>query len=133
MPHYISHIATIEIPVTVLERSIRFYTEMIGGEVEFKGEKNSMITFKKTGVPTIFLVQTEEKGNLSFVNSNNGVEHSIIDFYTPKLEEYYHWLIDQKVKVGSLNIHHENNFGGFGFYDPDGHLLSVTNFLHKGQ
>jgi catechol 2,3-dioxygenase-like lactoylglutathione lyase family enzyme len=133
MTHFISHVATIEIPVTNLDKSIEFYMDILGVELEFKGEKNAMLTFKKKGVPTFFLVQTKETQATSFTNSNNGIIHSLIDFYTPNLKEFYHWLQEKNIHVGTLNVHPENGFGGFGFKDPDGNLLGATNVLHSGQ
>jgi catechol 2,3-dioxygenase-like lactoylglutathione lyase family enzyme len=133
MSHFISHVATIEIPVSNMEKSIEFYVNILGVELEFKGEKNAMLTFKSKGVPTIYLVQTEETQATSFTNTDNEVIHSLIDFYTPKLEEFYHWLVGKNIHVGTLNINPENGFGGFGFKDPDGNLLGVTNVLHSGQ
>jgi catechol 2,3-dioxygenase-like lactoylglutathione lyase family enzyme len=133
MSDFISHVATLEIPVSSLEKAIPFYTEVLGVEVEFKGEKNAMLSFNRKGVPTIFLVETEESGGLSFKNSNNEVEHTVIDFYTHDLKGFHNWLKERNIEVGSLNIHPDNGFGGFGFKDPDGNLLSATNVLHQGQ
>ncbi|MCS0790001.1 VOC family protein [Cytobacillus firmus] len=129
---FISHIATVEIPVSNLERSVVFYVDVLGVKVEFKGEKNAMLSFQAKGVPTIFLVETEDRKSLSFSNSHNGVEHSIIDFYTQSLEEFHQWLQMKNIEVGPLNIK-EHGFGGFGFKDPDSNLLSACNVLHKGQ
>ncbi|MBT2691155.1 VOC family protein [Bacillus sp. ISL-47] len=134
MSNYISHIATVEIPVSNLDRSVHFYVEVLGVEVEFKGEKNAMLSFQSKGVPTIFLVETAAEGkSLSFANSNDGVEHSVIDFYTPSLKELHQWLQEKNVEVGPLNLNQEHGLGGFGFKDPDGNLLSACNVLHKGQ
>ncbi|WP_456272831.1 VOC family protein [Bacillus sp. AK031] len=133
MSDFISHVGTIEIPVSSLEKAIPFYKEVIGVEVAFRGEKNAMLTFKKTGVPTIFIVETDQKDRISFINSNTGVEHTIIDFYTADLEGFYKWLKAKNIEVGPLNIHPEHGLGGFGFKDPDGNLLSATNVLHEGQ
>jgi len=130
---FISHIATVEIPVSNLDRSVAFYVDVLGVQVEFKGEKNAMLSFQSKGVPTIFLVETEEKKSISFSNSHTGVEHSIIDFYTQSLEEFHHWLQVKNIEVGPLNMKEEHGFGGFGFKDPDGNLLSACNMLHKGQ
>ncbi len=133
MSTFISHVATLEVPVSELERSIQFYVDVLGCEVEFKGEKNAMLSFKKTGVPTIFLVETESAGGLSFENTNNGIVHTVIDFYSPSLEAFRNWLMEKGIETGPLNVHPENGYGGFGFKDPDGNLLSATNVLHDGQ
>lgn len=133
MSKFISHIATIEIPVTNLKKSIEFYTEIIGVQVESSGEKFAMLSFHSKGVPTIFLVQTGETNGVSFKNTNNDIVHSVIDFYTSDLNSFYDWLKENNVEVGTLNISNENGFGGFAFKDPDGNLLSACNVLHSGQ
>lgn len=131
MTNLISHIATLEIPVTNLEESIEFYIDILGAEVHFQGEKNAMLTMKSKGVPTIFLVETEEINGLSFRNTNTNIVHSIIDFYTPSLKELYEWLERKQVQVGPLNL--QGEFGGFGFKDPSGNWLSACNILHPEQ
>lgn len=133
MSNFISHVATIEIPVSSLERSIEFYTEVLGVSIESRGETFAMLTFGSKGVPTLFLVETAEQSSLSFKNSASLVEHSVIDFYTADLPGFYEWLKEKKVEVGPLNINDENGLGGFGFKDPDGNLLSACNILHAGQ
>jgi catechol 2,3-dioxygenase-like lactoylglutathione lyase family enzyme len=133
MSEFISHVATLEIPVSSLDRAIPFYQEVLGVEVHFKGERNAMLTFNRQGVPTIFLVETEAVGGASFRNSNNDIEHSVIDFYTHDLKSFHSWLKERNIETGPLNIHPDNGFGGFGFKDPDGNLLSATNVLHPGQ
>ncbi|MGD6804848.1 VOC family protein [Rossellomorea vietnamensis] len=133
MSGFISHIATLEIPVSSLETAIPFYVEVAGAEVEFKGERNAMLTFGKKGVPTIFLVETEQTNRLFFRNSHNEIEHSIIDFYTADLKGFHNWLKSKDIETGPLNINPKHGYGGFGFKDPDGNHLSATNVLHKGQ
>ncbi|UII57591.1 VOC family protein [Cytobacillus spongiae] len=133
MSHFISHIATVEVPVRGLEESIVFYEELVGAEVVFKGEKNAMLSFQKKGVPTIYLVETKTSGGASFLHSENGVEHSIVDFYSPDLKGFYSFLQEKQIEVTTLNVHPDSGFGGFGFRDPSGNLLGVTNVLHEHQ
>ncbi|RCW62570.1 VOC family protein [Saliterribacillus persicus] len=131
MSHFISHIATVEIPVTNLEASIIFYTDILGVKIYFKGEKEAMLTFEEKGVPSLYLVQTVSAETLSFKNTNNGIQHSVIDFYTADLKSFYHWLIEKNVEVGSLNMDAESGIGGFGFKDLDGNSFGATNVLQK--
>lgn len=131
MSKFITHIATIEIPVSDLEQAISFYVDILGVEVQFKGENTAMLTFKASGIPSIFLVETEASDRLSFSNSHNNVVHSVIDFYTPNLIELYDWLKEKKVEVGSLNMNEFNGLGGFGFQDPDGNWLGACNIPHS--
>lgn len=133
MSKFISHIATVEIPVSNLEKSIEFYNDILGVKIESKEDKFAMLTFGSKGIPTLFLVVTEDNKQLSFRNTNNGIIHSIIDFYTPNLSEFYDWLIEKNVEVGTLNVNKESGFGGFGFQDPDGNALGACNVLHQQQ
>ncbi|MFB5087618.1 VOC family protein [Psychrobacillus sp. PGGUH221] len=132
MTHFISRISTIEIPVSNLETSIDFYTTVLGVFTDFKGEKAAMLSFHQKGVPTIYLVETEDFQPLSFFNNQSKIEHSIIDFYTPLLKDFYKFLEKKNIEVGPLNIN-EEGIGGFGFKDPDGNLLSACNVEHLGQ
>ncbi|USG64806.1 VOC family protein [Brevibacillus ruminantium] len=133
MTHFVSHIATVEIPVSHVQKSVEWYTDIFGLNVHFQDQNSAMLTFGAKGVPTIYLVETKEQQGLSFRNTNNDVVHSVIDFYTPSLTDFYQWLQEKHVDVGPLNIHPEHGYGGFGFKDPDGNLLSATNILHPGQ
>lgn len=132
MSHFISRIATVEIPVSNLESSMDFYMTVLGVHVESKGDKTAMLSFHMKGVPTIFLVETKEVRPLFFTNTHSNRVHSVIDFYTPLLKDFYQWLKKNKVEVGSLNVN-EEGIGGFGFKDPDGNNLSASNIEHFGQ
>jgi len=105
---------------------------VIGVHLEFKGERAAMLSFGQRGVPTIYLVETKDVTPASFFNTYSNVTHSIIDFYTPTLKDFYDWLKENHIEVGSFNVN-ENGLGGFGFMDPDGNLLSATNIEQKGQ
>lgn len=132
MSHFISRVATIEIPVSNLENSIDFYIAVLGVQIESKGEKTAMLSFQQKGVPTFYLVETEDFKPLSFINKHSNIEHSIIDFYTPLLKDFYYFLENKNIEVGPLNIN-EEGIGGFGFKDPDGNWLSACNVEHRGQ
>ncbi|MEI4770647.1 VOC family protein [Psychrobacillus sp. FJAT-51614] len=132
MTHFISRIATIEIPVSNLETSIDFYTTVLGVFTDFKDQNTALLSFHQKGIPTIYLVKTEEFNPLSFINNQSKIEHSIIDFYTPLLKDFYKFLEKKNIEVGPLNIN-EEGIGGFGFKDPDGNLLSACNIEHLGQ
>ncbi|TMW70356.1 VOC family protein [Alteribacter natronophilus] len=128
----IKHIATIEIPVSDLHRSIEWYTGNLELTCAFKGKTNAMLSFGNTS-PTIFLVETEEVIPPAFRNTYTGTEHSVVDFYTADLAETHRKLKENGVEAGRLNVMEGSQMGGFGFKDPDGNPLSVTNVLHEGQ
>ncbi|OZM56353.1 glyoxalase/bleomycin resistance/dioxygenase family protein [Lottiidibacillus patelloidae] len=129
----VKRIATVEIPVSNLKSSIEWYGNMLGMKCLVELEKAAMLSFNESkGVPTVYLVETADTNSVSFTNTNNGVVHSIIDFFTPNLEGFYNFLIDNGVEVGPLNVGPEG-LGGFGFQDRDGNWISACNVVHSGQ
>jgi catechol 2,3-dioxygenase-like lactoylglutathione lyase family enzyme len=49
MANFISHVATVEIPVTNLKKSIEFYIDILGVEIDFKVKQARCLHFKKRG------------------------------------------------------------------------------------
>ena len=129
---HISKIATIEIPVTNLQRSVYWYTEVLQFSLLHHDEDHgtAMLSLMTSGAPTLYLVEIEEITPISFHNKRTGVTHSVIDFYTNNLHDYHSYLTDQGVKVDALKIE-AAELGGFGFQDPDGNRLSVCNISHE--
>lgn len=133
----VPRIATIEIPVSNVKQSIEWYGKILGTKAVFEGEQAAMLHLQggnRTGVPTLYLVETKDHARLSFLNTNTNVVHSVIDFYIPDLERFHSFLTEQGVEVTGINyIPNMPGMGGFGFKDPNGNLLSVTNVTHQGQ
>lgn len=133
MNKYISRISSVEIPVSNLEDSIKWYTQVFGLEIQFQDKNSAMLTFDAIGVPGIFLCETKDNSRLHFVNSNTEITHSVIDFYTSDLKGFHSHLIQQGIEVGALNMNTEYDVGGFGIKDPDGNMLGVCNAIQQGQ
>ncbi|WP_078543506.1 VOC family protein [Litchfieldia alkalitelluris] len=131
MPNYVTRISTIEIPVSNVEKSAHWYAKTLNLFIEHQSDQDAMLSFNAKGIPSIYLVQTNDDRKISFENTNTNVTHSVVDFYTYNLEGFYQFLKDSGIEVGPLNVNGE--FGGFGFKDPDGNLLSATNIAHLGQ
>ncbi|MCU9612595.1 sigma-70 family RNA polymerase sigma factor [Caldibacillus lycopersici] len=132
----VPRIATIEIPVTNLPKSIAWYSKLLGLKAVYQDENSCMLHLQgssRIGVPTIYLVKTEDERRLLFKNTFTGIIHSVIDFYIDDLERFHHYLQQEGVKVTNLNYFPGTKQGGFGFEDPDGNLLSATNVTHSGQ
>ncbi len=133
MNKYISRISSVEIPVSNLKASVDWYTSVLGLAITYQDDRTAMLTFDAIGVPGVYLVQTGSESRLKFHNSNNGITHSVVDFYTGDLPGFHQFLTEQGVHVGELNMHAEYEVGGFGFEDPDGNLLSACNAIQRGQ
>ncbi|PLR78986.1 hypothetical protein CU633_02655 [Bacillus sp. V3-13] len=133
----IPRIATIEIPVSDVKKSIDWYSKILGTKVISQDEHTAMLRLQggnRVGVPTLYLVQTDDSSRLSFKNTNTNITHSIIDFYIQDLNRFHTFLSEQGVTVTGINyIPGMPGFGGFGFNDPDGNLLSACNVTFSGQ
>ncbi|GIQ69348.1 sigma-70 family RNA polymerase sigma factor [Xylanibacillus composti] len=124
-------IATVEIPVSNLKRSIEWYTNTFGLSVWVELNNAALLHVQgknATSAPGIYLVETESPERLTFKNSHTGVEHSVIDFYVPDLERFHVFCSDQKLTVSKINyIEGMGKQGGFGIKDPDGNSIGITN------
>jgi RNA polymerase sigma-70 factor (ECF subfamily) len=133
----VPRIATIEIPVSNLKKSIDWYCRNLGTRVVHQTVTDAMLHLQgsnKIGVPTLFLCQTDDDSNkLGFLNTNTNIRHSVINFYVPDLVRFHKFLSDQGVDVGELNYNIGEGLGGFGFSDPDGNIFSACNIIHHGQ
>jgi catechol 2,3-dioxygenase-like lactoylglutathione lyase family enzyme len=105
----VPRIATIEIPVTDLRRSIDWYGKMLG--VKPQGEWHE-----------------QETGAMLHVQGG-----SVIDLYTHDLNGYYHFLKENGADVNEIDWEREPHRPGFGFRDCDGNSLGVSNVEFKGQ
>lgn len=128
----INKVATIEIPVTNIQRSVYWYKEILQLHLLHHDENfgTAMLSLTSKGAPTLYLVEVEEMSPLAFYNQRTGITHSIIDFYTNDLKSYHKYLLDQGVDADPLEVK-DGAPGGFGFRDPDGNRLSVCNINHE--
>ncbi len=127
----IKKITNVEIPVSDLKKSLEWYTEMLGLEVQHYDNDSAILSFKLSGSANIFLVKTDKPSKLVFQNTNWGIaENSVIDFYADDLRACYEWMKEQGAKVSELNVH-EDGLSGFGVTDPDGHVFGICNVDHN--
>ena len=134
MRSIVPRIATIELPVSDLRRAVDWYGEMLGAKLQ--GEWNddwtaAMLHFQggsgAIGVPSIYLVKTDDKRRLTFKNTRHGYVQSVIDLYTHDLRGYYHYLEQHGVDLNEVDWEQEPDRQGFGFRDCDGNSLGVCN------
>ncbi|MBP0725575.1 VOC family protein [Bacillus sp. RG28] len=128
MDQLIPKLSSIEVPVQSLKASIEWYKTILELEVTYEGEHDAMLRFQSKDLPGLYLVQTDSTERLGFTDSRTQIKHSVVDFYTPNLEELYKDLIRQNVRVTELNLNGE--IGGFGFYDLDNNLFGACNISH---
>lgn len=135
----VPRITSIEIPVSNLKRAVNWYNQILGLTLlgEFQDSwKEAMMQFpgQVTGVPTIYLVQTDSNDRLGFYNTNRGYTQSIIDFHVPDLSAFHQQLQSHGVKTNREHlVLAQGEISGFGFFDPDGNSLGATNAVFQGQ
>ncbi|MDB5053710.1 MAG: polymerase sigma factor [Bacilli bacterium] len=136
----VPRISTIEIPVSDLRRAVDWYGDMLGAKLNTEWQDNwtsAMLHLQggegMIGVPSLFLVQTEDKRRLTFHNTKHSYIQSVIDLYTNDLQGYYHYLKDRDVDVNEIDWIKEPQRIGFGFRDLDGNSLGVCNIELTGQ
>ncbi|QMV42030.1 sigma-70 family RNA polymerase sigma factor [Cohnella cholangitidis] len=136
----VPRIATIEIPVSDLCRAVEWYGKMLGAKPQgdWSGEgTTAMLHFQggsgAIGVPSIYLVKTEDTQRLTFKNTRHGYVQSVIDLYTHDLRGYYDFLRERGVDVNEMDWEREPHRPGFGFRDCDGNSFGVCNIELTGQ
>src|SRR5690606_15170501 len=74
MGKFVTRISSIEIPVTDRGRSVAWYTSMLGLAVTHQDGETAMLVFDATGVPGLYLVQTDSEDRLKLLNTKTRVE-----------------------------------------------------------
>ena len=129
----ISRVAAVEIPVSVLEKSVQWYAEILDlapiGEVTASAEA-VMLRFpgSPADVPGVYLVRTDATERLGFHTAGRTWPQSIVDFYTDDLAAFHGHLTRYGVPTNRDSLDFApGEPGGFGFLDPDGNSLGATN------
>ncbi|KMK76613.1 hypothetical protein AB990_09570 [Alkalihalobacillus pseudalcaliphilus] len=130
----VPRVASIEIPVRDVAAAVEWYGQVLGMKPSFQEQGAAMLHFQNENqrdVPSFYLVKTEVEGNLSFLNTHTGIEHSVIDFYVEDLQRFHQELQQKGVQVEELNLRPDQVYGGFGFYDLNGLKFAVCNISHE--
>ena len=117
----IERIATVELPVSDLDRAVNWYQQMLGLRCTWRDDGAAMLSF---GVGTgVFLVKTEDPRRIAFTCTGTGVRHSVVDFLTRNLVGFHRALRDAGADVDELGP----GAHGFGFRDSDGNHLGACD------
>ncbi|KGP91007.1 hypothetical protein N780_17160 [Pontibacillus chungwhensis BH030062] len=125
-------IATIEVPVSNLDKSQEFYTEILGLHTVEKQDHACYLSFGEKGTATIKLTETNSVSPLHFSNSNTNIEHNpVIDFYTTDIHACYHFFHEVNLSVTEIEEAEKGKI--FYFQDPDEHWLCMSTTNHASQ
>ncbi len=134
-------INTVEVPVANLKRAIDWYQAALQLQCVWSDEGHALLSGSagtedhQNEVGTrILLVRTDDLTRLGFMNSSNGLHHSVIDFQTNDLESFHASLCTQGTHVDDLKPP-VNAWAprGFGFFDCDGNRLAVFTYANTPQ
>lgn len=121
MKSVIKEIGSIFIPVKDLEKSIKWYEDVL----DFKLTVNWGLgaTLKIHNNTTVLgLIQVSEKQPVEFMNKENS-KTSYYNFLTEDIQYSYKSLKQNNVKVYEIQDH--GDFYLLNFEDPDGNILSM--------
>lgn len=117
---FIDQVHYIRIPVKDLERSARWYTDVLGLQLVNNTEEMAILKVNE-GPFLLILVPTEDK-TFSHFTINHQPEFSI-GFTSPELSQFHQHLLDNEVKVEGIKK--DNGHAFFHFYDPNGNKLQA--------
>ncbi len=139
----ISGVAHLSFTVSDLEKSLRFYSDLLGFKVKFETERSGPVTETIIGIPGVrikigmlslndfslefiqYIVPVGEK--LDLKTNNVGCAH--LAFYVEDIEKVHKSLLDKGVRFKSAPKEiKEGPLAGWKaayFYDPDGITLEL--------
>ena len=122
-------IATIEIPVRVLDRASTWYEKALGLTIEWSDEHHAMLVSADKHGPRLLLVETDDGARLAFTSSHTSIAHSVIDVEVDDLEALHAKLTSLGQPVDELGPP-KNDWApkGFGFSDTEGNRLGAYQY-----
>ncbi|MEK8130058.1 VOC family protein [Paenibacillus filicis] len=113
------------VPVTNLERSTKWYTEMLGFEIIQRDEPNATVLMMNDHRVVFCLVLSFEIEHRSFPKNNYQVEQ-YFNFHTKDVNSSYQALKEKGADIGEIE-QFDGGIRGFSLRDPDGNKYGVVN------
>lgn len=126
-------LSSVEVPVSDLERAIRWYEQALGYLCTWSDQNHAMLENKGNASSTrILLVKTNDTLRLVFRSTNTGIKHSAIDFETDDLEKTHAHLAGIISDLEPIP-QNANKWAprGFGFDDCEGNRLAIFSYGNK--
>ncbi|MGZ9585344.1 VOC family protein [Paenibacillus marinisediminis] len=111
-------IDTVFVYVSDLERSVQWYTNILGLQVRWNMQEYAILSVADGETPLTLMQSTEEQLIIPTGEQFN--------FFTPDIDKAYVHLSEQGVSVGEMNVDGGVKF--FTFKDPDGNVLGACYF-----
>ena len=110
------------IPVKDLERSAKWYEEILGFKLIYIEEEAAVMKISEQSQTVVCLVKTIKHQPMKFPENQFGVG-KYYNFIPDDIEEAHRTLLTKNVKVNQISGEGTTKF--FTFYDPDGNPLGV--------
>jgi len=112
------------VPVSDLERSTKWYEEMLGFEVTHRDEPNAMVMMMNDYKIVFCLVLSFDIEQRPFPRNDYLVEQ-YFNFHTEDVDGAYHSLKDKGAEIGPIETF-DGGIRGFSLYDPDANKYGVV-------
>lgn len=119
MPGPFLRVDTLFIPVKDLEKSVEWYTQILGLALNWRNDEGGFACVDGGLVPITLTRIPEEKEFVPFINAP-------CNFFAVNVEEAHNNLKDTGVEVSEIDKLYEVQW--FWFKDPDGNRLEVCSY-----
>ncbi|KEO81525.1 VOC family protein [Tumebacillus flagellatus] len=116
----VKNFAVIQLPVSHLERSVRWYRDVLGLPFSFEYQPEHTEAWMNVGGVGLGLIQSPQVPNLDFLDAK-GVPQTIFQLQVEDIHRAYDALKSQGVEVSDMRFLPGGGHS-FTFRDPDGHL-----------
>jgi predicted enzyme related to lactoylglutathione lyase len=113
------------VPVSDLERSTKWYEEMLGFEITHRDEPNAMVMMMNDNKIVFCLVLSFDIEHRAFPRNNYQVEQ-YFNFHTDDVDGAYRTLKGKGADIGEI-ASFDDGIRGFPLYDPDGNKYGVVH------
>ncbi|MFP7476987.1 VOC family protein [Terribacillus saccharophilus] len=119
--NYLEEIHYFRIPVTDLEQSITWYTDILDFQLRFNQGDLAVLALKSGPLYVLVKADPETRGHFTI----NGQPEFSVGFTTRRIREFHSYLTTKDVHVEPIQEDKGHNF--FYFYDPSKNKLQVHN------
>ncbi|MFC5468257.1 VOC family protein [Cohnella suwonensis] len=113
------------VPVSDLERSTKWYEEMLGFEITHRDEPNATVMMMNDYKIIFCLVLSFDIEHRQFPRNNYQVTQ-YFNFHTEDVDGTYRDLKEKGADIGEIE-NFDDGIRGFPLYDPDGNKFGVVH------
>ncbi|TMV48902.1 VOC family protein [Paenibacillus mesophilus] len=116
---FIEQIHYFRIPVTDLDASVQWYTDILGLKVRRRGEGLAVMELQEDPLLVLVQADAESRGHFTI----DGRAEFSVGFTSPDIHNFRDHLIGQEVEVDEMK--EDNGHYFFHFFDPSGNKLQA--------